>query len=120
RTRLAQESEFHQIRLEQLQGELEAARTELQEREEESRAVRAQRDALGPQVDAARAELENRRQKRSDAEVTLARAESDYSHHSQQCRDELNTDPATLLGELAPESVLAGEALQLAEEELRQ
>ena len=82
--------------------------------------IRAERDTLGPRVDAARAELEARRQKRSEAEVALARAESDYAHHSQQCRDELNTDSAALLAELAPESVLAGEALQVAEEELRQ
>jgi chromosome segregation protein len=71
-------------------------------------------------VDAARVTLEARRQKRSEAEVALARAESDLTHHAQQCRDELNTDAATLLAELAPEAVLAGEALQLAEEELRQ
>ena len=71
-------------------------------------------------MDAARAELEARREKRSEAEVALARAESDYAHHAQQCRDELNTDSAALLAELAPESVLAGEALQVAEEELRQ
>ena len=50
----------------------------------------------------------------------MARAESDFAHHAQQCRDELNADAGTLLAELAPESVLAGEALQLAEEELRQ
>ena len=70
--------------------------------EEESRAIRAERDTLGPRVDAARAELEARRQKRSEAEVALARAESDYAHHAQQCRDELNTDSAALLAELAP------------------
>ena len=120
RERLAQESEAHQLRLQQLQLDLEVARIELRDLEEESRTVRAERDTLGPRVDAARAELEARRQKRSEAEVALARAESDYAHHSQQCRDELNTDPAALLAELAPESVLAGEALQLAEEELRQ
>ncbi len=118
--RLAQESEAHQLRLRQLQLELEAARFELHGLEEESRAVRAERDTLGPRVDAARAELEARRQKRSEAEVALARAESDCAHHSQQCRDELNTDPAALLAELAPEAVLAGEALQVAEGELRQ
>jgi len=120
RERLVQESEAHQLRLGQLQRELEAARLELRGLEEESRAARAARDTLGPRVDAAREELETRRQKRSEAEVALARAESDYAHHAQQCRDELNTDPAALLAELAPESVLAGEALQVAEEELRQ
>ena len=120
RERLVQESETHQLRLQQLQIELEAARLELHDLEEESRTVRAERDTLGPRVDAARAELEVRRQKRSEAEVALARAESDYAHHSQQCRDELNADPAALLAELAPEAALAGEALQVAEEELRQ
>ena len=120
RERLAQESEAHQLRLQQLQLELETARLELHGLEEESRTVRAQRDALVPRVDQARAELEARRQKRSESEVALARAESDYAHHSQQCRDELNADPAALLTDLAPESVLDGEALQVAEEELRQ
>ncbi len=120
RERLTQESEAHQLRLQQLQYELEAARIEVQDLEEESRTVRAERDTLGPRVDRARAELEARRQKRSEAEVALARAESDYAHHTQQCRDELNTDPAALLAELAAESILAGEALQAAEEELRQ
>ena len=120
RERLAQESETHRLRWEQLQVELEAARIELHSLEEESRALKVQRDTLGPQVDAARAELDARREKRSEAEVALARAESDYAHHSQQCRDELNADPATLLAELTTESVLAGEALQIAEEEMRQ
>ena len=55
-----------------------------------------------------------------EAEVARARAESDFAHHAQQCRDELNTDAAALLAEIVPESVLAGEALQAAEEELRQ
>jgi len=120
RQRLEQENESHQLRLHQLQLELEAARIELQTLEEESRKVRTERDNLGPRVDQVRAELEARRQKRSEAEVALARAESVYAHHSQQCRDELNTDPATLLAEWAPEAVLAGDALQVAEEELRQ
>jgi chromosome segregation protein len=120
RERLAQESATHRLRWEQLQLEQEAARIELRTHEEKSRALKVQRDALGPQVDAARAELDARRDKRSDAEVALARAESDYAHHSQQCRDELNADPATLLAELTLDSVLADEALQIAEEELRQ
>jgi len=120
RERLAQEREVHQLREQQLQLELEAARVELHALEEESRSARAQRETLGPRVDAARAELDARRQKRSEAEVALARAESDYAHHAQQCRDELNTDSATLLAELAPEAILEGEALQVAEEELRQ
>jgi chromosome segregation protein len=120
RERLTEESAANQTRLEQLQVELEAGRRELHGREEESRTVKIQRDDLGPRVDAARADLDARREKRSESEVALARAESDYAHHAQQCRDELNTDPATLLAELTPESVLAGEALPLAEDEVRQ
>jgi chromosome segregation protein len=120
RERLLEESEANRLRLNELQLELEAARGELHTLETESREGKTQRDTLGPRVDAARAELEGRREKRSAAEVALARAESDYTHHSQQCRDELNADPATLLADLAAEAVLAGEALQLAEEEVRQ
>jgi chromosome segregation protein len=120
RERLGRESETHQLRWEQLQLELEAARAELHTLEDESRALKIQRDTLGPQVEVARAQLDARRDKRSEAEVALARAESDYAHHSQQCRDELNADPAALLAELMLDSVLAGEALQIAEEELRQ
>jgi len=120
RERLAQESEADQARQQELQLELVGARIELHKLEEQSRTLRAERDSLGPRVDAARAELDARRQKRSDAEVALARAESDYAHHSQQCRDELNTDAAVLLVELTPEAILAGEALQVAEEVMRQ
>jgi chromosome segregation protein len=120
REHLISENQAQLLRVEQLQLELETARLYLGKLDEESRLVRGQRDSLGPRVDAARAELEIRRQKRSEAEVALARAESDYAHHSQQCRDELNTDSATLLAELAADSVLAGAALQIAEEELRQ
>ena len=120
RERLTQESESHQLRLQQLQLELEALRIALQGLEEESRAVWVQRDILGPRVDEARAELEARRQKRTEGEVSLARAESDFAHLSQQCRDELNADPLVILAEMAPESILAGEALQVAEDELRQ
>ena len=50
----------------------------------------------------------------------MARAESDRTHHAQQCRDELNAEPSAVLAELPPESVLAGEGLQAAEEEVRQ
>ena len=120
RDRLTLECDGHELRLQQIQLELETARVNLHGLEEESRTIRAERDNLGPRVDAAREELEARRQKRSEAEVALARAESDYAHHALQCRDELNTDSAALLAGLVPESVLAGEALQLAEEELRQ
>jgi chromosome segregation protein len=120
RTRLEQEREANQLRLEQLQLDLEAARAGLHGLEEESRLIKIQRETLSPRVEAARLELDRRREKRSESEVAQARAESDYAHHAQQCRDELNSDPVTLLAELGPESVLAGAALQLAEDELRQ
>ena len=51
-----------------------------------------ERDTLGPRVDRRGRNSRRARQKRSEAEVALARAESDYAHHAQQCRDELNTD----------------------------
>lgn len=118
--RLAEESDSNRLRLEQLQLELDAAQQELHALEAEARTLRAQRDTLTPRVDLARQELDDRRQRRSASEVAVARAESDFAHHAQQCRDELNADTATLLAELPPESVLAGEALRAAEDELRQ
>jgi chromosome segregation protein len=118
--RLAQESASLRARLGELEVELESARVKLRSLEEESQAVKTQRDALGPRVDAARAELDARREKRAQAEVALARAESDHAHHAQQCRDELHAEPPALLAELPPESALAGEALQVAEDELHQ
>ena len=120
RERLTQESASSHARLEELQLELDAARSTIQTLEVEFRNHKAERDALGPRVDVARAELEARREKRSEAEVALARAESDCAHHSQLCHDELNAEAQALLAELTPEAVLTGEALQTAEEELRQ
>jgi chromosome segregation protein len=118
--RLAEEGETIMVRLRELEAGLEMARVELQRLEQESEAVKAQRDALSPQVDAARAELETHRTKRSEAEVAFARADSDRAHHAQQCREELHAEPPAVLVELPPESVLAGEILQAAEEETRQ
>jgi chromosome segregation protein len=82
--------------------------------------VKAQREALSARVDAARAELETHRARHSEAEVAFARADSDRTHHAQQCREELHAEPSAVLVELPPESVLAGEILQAAEEEARQ
>ena len=88
--------------------------------EAESRALRARRDELNPLIDAARAELDARREKRSEIEVALARAESDQAHHAGQCRQELHAEPAALLAELPAEQALAGEALLSAEEQVRE
>ena len=52
--------------------------------------------------------------------MALVRADSERTHHSQQCREELKTEPEALLAELPVEGALAGEALQAAEEEVRQ
>ena len=117
---LAIEGETNRVRLGELEGGLERARGELQGFEEEAEAQEALRATLGLQVDAARAELETHRAKRSEAEVAFARADSDRTHEEQQCREELHAEPSAVLAELPPESVLAGEALQAAEEEARQ
>ncbi len=94
------------------------AREERQRLEQEFQALRARRDEIVPQVEAARAALEEFREKRTKAEVALARAESDREHSLTLCRTELHTDPAGLLAELSPEGQLAGEALQAAEMEV--
>ena len=117
---LAKEGETNLARLREVEAGLETARGELRHCEEESDAEEAQRAALSPQVDAARAELETHRASRSEAEVAFARADSDRTHQEQQCREELRAEPSAVLAELPPESVLAGEALQAAEEEARQ
>ena len=105
-------------------GELETAqrtaREQLRSLEQEFQGVRARRDELAARVDTARGELDLLRDQRSQAGVALARAESDYSHQIQQCRDELNTEPANLLSEFPPAAVLAGDALQAEEAELGQ
>ena len=106
----------HLAELEVAQG---SRRDQLQSLERESQAARARRDQLRPQVEAARNELDRYRDKRSEVEIAQARADSDLAHHAQQCRQELNLDPAALMAELSAEKVLEGELLQAAEEELR-
>jgi len=117
---LVEEGKTSVDRLRELEAGLEASRGELQQLEQTSQADEAQRAALGPQVDAARAELETHRARRSEAEVAFARADSDRTHQAQQCREELHAEPSAVMAELPPESVLAGEPLQAAEEEARQ
>jgi chromosome segregation protein len=117
--RLAQEGEETRDRLTELETRQQTLKAELHRTEEESLAARMRRDELAPGIEGARAALDARRETRTNAEVALARAESDQVHHAQQCRDELSVEPARLLQELAAEDALAGEALQTAEEELR-
>jgi len=120
RQRLAEEGENIGVRLHELEALLETARAELQRLEQESDAANARRAALRPQVDAARVELETHRARRSEADVAFARADSDRSHHAQQCREELHAEPAAVLATLPPGSALSGENLSAAEEEVRQ
>jgi chromosome segregation protein len=117
---LAVECEQVLARLNQLEIEQQATRAGLKDAEQESEATRARREELRPLVEEARAALELRREARSQSEVSLARAESDYTHHAQQCQEALSVDPAQLLREVAPETALTGEALQAAEAELQQ
>ena len=105
-------------------GELETRharlKEELQGLGEELQMVRARRDELRPQVEEARAQYDAAREKRSEVEVALARADSDCDHHAQQCREALQQEPGELRAELAEEAALTGEALEAAEEEVRQ
>jgi chromosome segregation protein len=116
---MAAESESARTRMEELAARQEAVRTALREAEEESQAARLRRDELAPRIESARAELDASRERKSAAEVALARADSDHAHHAQQCRDELNAEPAQLLQELSAGNALTGEGLQVAEDELR-
>ncbi|HEV2234306.1 MAG TPA: chromosome segregation protein SMC [Terriglobia bacterium] len=119
RMRLAKESEAVQTRRAELANEQQIARAELLTLEQESQVARARRDLLGPSIDTARATFESYREKRSEVEIAQARSESDMAHQAQQCREELNAEPAQLLADLTPDSALAGEFLLAAEEELR-
>jgi chromosome segregation protein len=118
--RLAEESATNTLRLTALEAELTAAREKLQILEQDSLLVRARRDELTPAIDAARVELDARREKRSETEVALARAQSDHVHHLEQCRQKLHTDPLSLLAGLPADQALAGEALLAAEEQVRE
>ncbi|MGH9357238.1 MAG: chromosome segregation protein SMC, partial [Terriglobia bacterium] len=93
---------------------------QLRAHEEESQRFRARRDELQPQVLGARARLDSARERKSEAEVVLARAESDLSHHVHQCREELGADPEALRAGAATEDLLEGELLRAGEQELRE
>ncbi len=118
--RLAGEIETSEARRVNLEAEQQAGRESVRELAEQGQSARAQRDELGRQLEAARAVFEGHRTRRSEAEVALARAESDYDHHAAQCRDALHQEAEALLAALPPETVLAGEALETAEAEVRE
>ncbi len=118
--RLKNEGREFQSRLNTLGTERQAGELELETLTQESQALRARRDKLSPSIESARALFDARREKRSETEVALARAESDEQHQAGQCRDELHLDPARLFEEVPREQTLAAEALQAAEERLRE
>ncbi len=86
----------------------------------ECAAARSQRDELQPQAGEARSVLDISRDKRSQVEVGLARSSSDLDHLTQQCREDLDSEPAPLYAGLRPEDGLEGEALAAAENELHE
>ena len=117
---LAAEAESTRARDAELETTHARLKEELQGVGSELQTVRMRRDALRPQVEQARARYEAAREKRSEVEVALARAESDRDHHAGQCRESLQQEPEVLLAELTEETFLVGEALEIAEEEVRQ
>ncbi|HEV2426295.1 MAG TPA: chromosome segregation protein SMC [Terriglobia bacterium] len=118
-TALAEESRRLGTQLENVEATRSQARLSMTGLAAGSQQSRQDRDELGPLVESARVRLEAEREKRAACEVALARAESDLNHHAAQCREELNADPADLTAALPAESVLAGEALETAENEVR-
>jgi chromosome segregation protein len=115
--RLGHEVEACGEALRAIESEQSAARAELLTLEKGSAALKAQHDELGPSIESSRAEVESLRERRSVTEIALARAESDYNHGAQQCRDELKVEPAGLLAECLDngEALPCGEALGEAE-----
>lgn len=107
-------------RLQTIEAEQVQARLRMASVAEESQQARRDRDELGPVVKAARDRLEAERERRSGCEVALARAESDLGHHAAQCREELSREPAELTAELPRHEALAAEALEGAEDEVRE
>lgn len=97
----------------------ESMRAQLQAYEEESRQTRGLRDELAPQVDAARVHLDALRERRGGIEVSHARAAAGLEHNAQQCQEELGVSAGTLRTEILASDLLEGEALELAEEDVR-
>jgi chromosome segregation protein len=119
-TALAEETSRLSSRLDALEAAQAEARTSMAALGAESQQTRRDRDELGPLVQAARDRLDAEREKRSTCEVALARAESDLNHHATQCREELSAEPADLAAALPREAALRAEALEAAENEVRE
>jgi len=95
----------------------EDGRANLQWLERQAADLRLRRDEMNPRVVSGRAELDACRERRSAAEVALARAESDLAHHVQRCHQELGLEPDALLGEIGPDQILEGQDLTLGSQE---
>ncbi|MGH9328454.1 MAG: chromosome segregation protein SMC [Terriglobia bacterium] len=120
RTRLAAEAENINILVAEASREEEQMREQVRVKSEEAEAARYRRDELSPAVEDARTTLEALREKRSKAELALARAESDSDHHARLCREELGAEPEVLRAEMPADVLLEDEALSTAEGELRE
>ncbi len=118
--RLAEGSAAAEARLAELEAAQVSAREQIKGLEQESQLARARRDELAPAIEAARSELDARRDKKSETEITLARAQSDHAHHLEQCREKLHGDPAVVLADFPADPILSGEALAAAEAEVRE
>ncbi len=118
--RLAEESEALGTRSTELEISLAGLKEKTARITNELQIIRARRDELRPQVESVRTQYEADREKRSEIEVAMARAESDRDHHAQQCREGLEREPEDLLAELADEEALSGAELEAAEEQVRE
>jgi chromosome segregation protein len=117
-SRLKQEAHETEVLQREAESGLQALRDRVGALEEECRAARSRRDELSPKLEAARAGVDALRENRSHIEVALARAESDLRHLTEQCHEDLGTEPASLQAEIAAEDFFEGDRLQAAEMEL--
>ena len=95
----------------------EDERASLQSLERQAAELRLRREEMDPRVVSGRTKLDACRERRSGAEVALARTESDLGHHIQRCRQELGLDPDALLGEVRPGQILEGHHLTMGSQE---
>ncbi len=110
-----EEQQRHAAEVAEQRAAAEAAATELQQALEAGRRRLAE---LEEQTRTVRAELDEQRERKSAAEVALARQQSDLAHLGETCQNELGL-PVTELG-VDPAELLAGDALAEAEEQTRQ
>jgi chromosome segregation protein len=115
---IAAEVEQARARLGEVESEQNSAQGQLQELEQETRRARQRISELAPLIESARKALDEARERRSQADVAVARAESDLAHAARQCQQELDCNPEMVRSEFPPDQVVQGEALHAAEQEL--